>query len=360
MKVHLLWIFFLTQALGCASTARNKPLVAVFPIEAEHFRLSSKEVSKLQHHAAQLLQDAGGVKVLPQKKVSRTIRRRKRRSEKNCSSMKCQKRIAQGLLGANRSLKIRVAKNLLAQCDVFTMLNNLDDEQPEYGSRSRSGCSFSEVKASLDKSLCILITQIEDKQKLGREDAPAIAPAGEEQNNKECLVGANFLWLEENLADLRRIKIVGNRKMRLAHERELAEKSLALKREYERVLDLGYPRWRVAALFRIATVYEIMAQAYADTYEKVKTPWAIKRQGSEAVLEYEKQIGQVRDQKVAPVKAAAQKFYEKCLKQARQHGIDSTYAQFAKQRLHELDPQKYPAPPTDAAEKTSLAEGAGS
>jgi hypothetical protein len=317
--------------MGCSPKVPQRPhKLAVFRVEAQDVELDKARLEELHEHIFRIVKEGEFHWVVPHDKLLRRLKRRRKKSERRCYSLRCQMRVGRRSLGANRSLATHIAKNLMSQCDVFTQVYNLSNGAIVQKVHTRASCKQRAVIKSVNRVVCGLLTRL---------DQPTDEPV---MSKEECRVMADFLWVDRQLATMEKKRVRGSKRARIARERKMAENVLALKSEYKRVSRTTFPRWRVAATCRLGTLYDLHADQLAkDKEAQDKIPVSVRKMGKEATAEYIKQRNQAQRQRVAPFRDRASRYYQRCLDIADAAGVeDLHYLIDARQRLDALDRQQ--------------------
>ena len=313
----------------------TRPTLAMFQVQTEHLSLPTPTLKALDTHAHRLVATSEAFRVVPQPQVTQALKRarrahprvrstphsraapplRARRGDRRCRTLACQARVGD-TLHAGRSLSLQITRNLLGQCDVIGNLNDLANRRVAHAARARAGCSEPELARLVDLVLYRLV-------RLQHEDASP---------QRECLARAEFLWIDRTLEAMLE---PGTTHRREGWQVRMADKVLELKREYDHVARHGVERWTVAALCRSGRLYEYVA---GQQREVPPAPSSIRRQGLEAVQQYEEQQRRAGRQRAMPFDQQARRLYRQCLERAERSKLaeDSFTAQ-ARARLTMLD-----------------------
>jgi hypothetical protein len=357
-RAALLTAALLTAALlvvsqlvvACATTSRTtsriRPTLAVFSVHTKRFKLKPDQLGALHAHATSVMEASGAFEVVPRKKLLRKLRRRRRRSERTCLTLPCQIKIGRRVLKAGMSLATRVTKNMLGQCDVFSFLYDLGQQVTDQSGRYRAAaCDVETLARAVSRVTCHIIharrrdlAPVEEGE-LTIGAASSAPPRARPQ--RDCLAQAALLWLDHKLEALGAARPPRSTKAHQAWLRSLAERVLALGRDYDQIARYPSPLWATAATCRKGRLYEVLARKTVETV-RGQVSWAVKRMGKQAVAEHQQQQRRAAEQQAAPFKQKAIQLYHDCLAKAKQRELDQEERYFveARQSLRELGPAR--------------------
>lgn len=323
----------------------HKPVLAVFKIKVRQLKLKRTVLGTLHDHATRLMDGSGLYYVVPREKLLKKLKRRRRRSERSCYNLRCQAKLGKRLLNADKSLGVQITKNLASQCDVIAYQFDLDSQTADQSARTRCDCSEEQLVRSLNKVLCHILAKVggdeqENSEENEKKGGSKIPPPPRAVPERECTIQADFLWIDRKLETFGNTRIKGSGRRQAAQERRMAERLLELKREYDRIVRRGEPRWMVAALCRTGTLYEYLAKTMVQTPEEAKIPRAVRRLGKDEVEAHKRQQEQAQQQRAAPFLKKAKEIYEQCLAKAKEHDVSDKYTEEAEKRLEQLNESK--------------------
>lgn len=328
---------------ACAGQQRpdsSKPVLAVFKIKVRQLKLKRTVLNTLHDHATRLMDGSGLYNVVPREKLLKELKHRRRRSERSCTNLRCQSKLGKRLLNADKSLAIQITKNLASQCDVIAYQFDLDSQTADQSARTRCDCSEEQLIRALNQVLCHILAKVgggeDEESEETSKGGGKIPPPPRATPERACIVQADFLWVDRKLETFAKRRIRGSGRRQAAQERRMAERLLDLKRDYDRIVRRGEPRWMVAALCRTGRLYEQLAQTMVLTPEEAKVPRAVQRLGKEEVEAYRKQQEQAQQQRAAPFLKKAKEIYEQCLAKAKEHDVSDRYTEEAEKRLEQL------------------------
>jgi tetratricopeptide (TPR) repeat protein len=166
-----------------------------------------------------------------------------------------------------------------------------------------------------------------------------LAPASEAA---EFGAQASFRLAERRLESFLKTSVKGPISKLVKREQKSAQAALNLKREYDAIFSYKRARWTLAAMCRGGTIYEHFAKTLAAGYREAPIPRKVKRLGQDAIDMYQEQLDQLLEQRVSPVEKQAKKFFEMCVKQAKNFGVSNEYTEDGMRRLNAMDPTTYP------------------
>lgn len=166
-----------------------------------------------------------------------------------------------------------------------------------------------------------------------------LAPASEAA---EYAAQAAFRLAERRLETFLKTSVKGPISKLLKREQQSAKDALALKKEYDAIFAYKRARWTLAAMCRGGSIYEHFAKTLAAGYREAPVPSKVKRLGQDAVDMYQQQLDQLLEQRVSPVEKQAKRFFEMCVKQAKNFGVSNEYTDDGMRRLNAMDPTAYP------------------
>jgi hypothetical protein len=289
------------------------------------------DTNRLHAHATRVIEESEAFKVAPHERVLQTLKRRRRRSERLCYSLRCQAKLGLKRLDVKRSLAIQVTKNLAHQCDVIGKVYDLEKKEVDLTSRARAGCSMVELVRSINDVLCHIASQ---QRKADRERASGPPPTAEPK--RDCLAHAELVWVDGKVEEIMTRKRRRRRGRKQPWEQRMAERLLDLRREYDKVARFRVPRWTAAATCCTGRLYETFADQELARSEPV--PYSVRREGAEAVAAYEKSRKQARKQRAEPFRQKAADLYRKCLGQVKKLELPpSRYFKEARERLDQIE-----------------------
>jgi len=332
MRNRALSLSLVGVVLGaCGAPPAPQPKLAVFPIQTRQLRLKRGEVDRLHAHATRLLEETGAFRVTPREQVLQTLKRRRRRSERLCHTPRCQAKLGLKSLDVKRSLALQVTKNLAHQCDVIGRVYDLELQEVDLTSRSRSGCSMVELVRCVNDVVCHIASQ---QREVDRKRASGPPPTAEPK--RDCLAHGELVWVDSTVEEIMKRRHRRGRGRKDAWEQRMAERVLDLRREYDKVARFRVPRWTAAATCRTGRLYEYFADREMSRTEPV--PHSVQREGVEAVAAYEKSQQQARRRRAEPFRRKAAELYRQCLEQARKLELpDSRYFKEARARLEQME-----------------------
>ena len=314
---HWLTRLALCLVLGACAEAPPAPTpltVAVFKVEPRQLRLTPRLLARLHRYATSVVETHAAFRTVPREQLLRTLRKRRVRAERDCYSARCQAKLGRRSLGANRAVSLQVTRNLLGQCDVFGLLQNLGTRSNEQKAHARAGCSEEEIAQSLGRVVCRLA-------------ASASTAEARDAAESRCLAQADYLWVEQRLAEF------GDDRKPL-DERRLAETALDLRREYDRIIRTGALPWSVVAVCRTGRLYEELARRLGGpAADEAQAPRGT-GEPSETARQQQEAAQRLR---AAPYVDQARQIYTACLHQAKQAKLSHPQVEEARQRLHALD-----------------------
>jgi hypothetical protein len=330
----------LAACAGTQTPDSSKPVLAVFEIKVRQLKLRRAVRSTLHGHATRMMDGSGLYNVVPREKLQEKLRRRRRRSERSCYNLRCQSKLGKRLLNADKSLAIQITKNLASRCDVIAYQFDLETQTADQSARTRCDCSEEQLIHALNQVLCHILSKVGGDAEAREETSEGggkIPPPPRATPERACIVQADFLWVDRKLETFAKTRIRGSGRRQAAQERRMAERLLELKRDYDRIVRRGEPRWMVAALCRTGTLYEQLAQTMVLTPDEAKVPRAVRRLGKEEVEAYKRQQEEAQQKRAAPFRKKAKEIYEQCLAKAKEHDVSSKYTDEAKKRLDQLN-----------------------
>jgi hypothetical protein len=131
------------------SRAGDKPIVAVFDIEARGVDLPADLLDRLCDYLSTRLTAAGKFQVVPRKQVRERLTGQKQESFRACYDQACQIEIGKEL-AAQKSLATQVLK-LGSRCTVTSTLFDLRKSTTEKAASANGGCSEDLIVAALDQ-----------------------------------------------------------------------------------------------------------------------------------------------------------------------------------------------------------------
>jgi cellulose synthase operon protein C len=157
----------------------------------------------------------------------------------------------------------------------------------------------------------------------------------------EFAAHAAFQLAEKRLDAFLKVRVKGAIDTLRGQETKIANEALALKTEYDQILNYKRARWTLAAMFRSGTIYEHFARSVAEAYRTAPIPAKVKQLGQEAVDIYQAQVDELLVQRVTPLEDKAKKLYAECVEKAKQVGVSNQYTEDALARLNAFDPLTY-------------------
>ena len=143
-------------ALGGAAEANTqRPIVAVFTVEAQGVELSARTLDRLSNYLAGSLVATGHYQVVPRDQLKLRLTAQKADSYRSCYERSCQIEIGKEL-AAQLSLATQVIK-LGSKCAVTATLFDLRKAAAASAATRRGGCSEDEIVASLEKTVAGLV-----------------------------------------------------------------------------------------------------------------------------------------------------------------------------------------------------------
>lgn len=315
--------------IGCTKqtpATRRDPTVAVFSLDTTNLRLDRGTKAALHEQLTGALAGAELFQVVPRDLLTKKLKHRRRRAERTCRSQRCQAKLGPRLLGATHAVSTRIGQNLVGQCDVLAALRDLGQGAEVAKSHARAGCSEAELVRSINWAACEIIARYRARSEEAAEQATAQPDAG-------CLARTELLWLDRSVEAFARPAKGG-----ADHERRMAERVLALRRELEGIDRHRSAPWSLAALCRTGRLYDLYAEQVASG-AGTKPPLAVRRLGHEAVEAYHAQQKKAREQRAAPFRAQAVEIYDRCLARAKELDLDNRYTEEARTRRRALAPR---------------------
>jgi hypothetical protein len=153
-----------------APRPRQRPIIAVFNIQASGVQLHPNALERLSEFLAVLMVESDAYRVIPRSQVLARLRQQKKESYKPCYDQDCQIEIGREL-AAQKSLATRIIR-LGSRCTVTTALYDLRSSTAETAARQEVMCD----EASLAEGLVPLVSRVSGT------DLSRLPPAGAEQD----------------------------------------------------------------------------------------------------------------------------------------------------------------------------------
>lgn len=317
-------------------TIRRGPTVGVFAPQLRKVPLDRRLVATLHRHATRLLRESDAFTVLAHDELEQRLAKRRRRRERVCRSLRCQRRLGKKALGIARSLNFTLSRSKLGSCVVTARLFELADKRPRpwLAGRAPGECDERGLRRSFDRVVCYLIAE-----KLAGRAGPAPEPPPRASAEADCLALAELVHIDAQV-DMALERPSAPRRSRRRRplgpwEQQHAEDLLTLKRAYRHLVENGGPRFRLVARCRQGWLYERFAAALERAGSK--PPRTIERQGKAAVARFVESQRASLAQRTAPYRRKAAELYRDCLARAKQAGVpEDRHLRAARQRLDKL------------------------
>jgi uncharacterized protein (TIGR02145 family) len=153
-----------------ALRAGDRPIVAIFGVDAAKAKLSQDLVDQLPDYLATKLTESGKYQVIPREQVKDRLAEEKKKTYKKCYDQSCQIEIGKEL-AAEKTLSTKIMK-LGSRCTVTLTLYDIRRATTESAASQHGGCKDDAVVESMDKALAKLF---------GESSAARGKPKAEEQ-----------------------------------------------------------------------------------------------------------------------------------------------------------------------------------
>jgi hypothetical protein len=159
---------FLSILLIClfafpAAAGDEKPIVAVFPIEAKQVKIRRKTLEVLNVFLPARLAASGAFQIVPRRELSDRLRKQKKASYKLCYDQKCQIELGREL-AAQKTLSTQILK-IGKKCVVTSSLYDLKKAATERGATSEGKCSEEGLMTSVKNIVYQLYQKPEQEKK---------------------------------------------------------------------------------------------------------------------------------------------------------------------------------------------------
>jgi protein-disulfide isomerase len=144
--LHLLVVLGLLAG-GTRARAEDRPIVAVFNIEAKRAPLKAELLRNLSDYLAAQLAASGAFSVVPRDRLRSELVKQKKASYKDCYSQTCQIEIGQEL-AAQKALSTQILK-LAGKCVVSSTLFDLKRAATDRAATSEGGCGEAALMTSI-------------------------------------------------------------------------------------------------------------------------------------------------------------------------------------------------------------------
>jgi hypothetical protein len=160
-------------------SADDKPIVAVFPIEAKGIKLKKGFLDRLTDYLGTSLAEDGGYQVIPSEDIKMRLLKEKKKSHKLKCDKKCKIDLAREL-AAQKTVSPQILK-LGSKCTVAIRIYDLLKAATDSAASFSGGCEVDEIVASLEKAVEKLVggapvkkdTSAKKEEKAPAEEAKA-------------------------------------------------------------------------------------------------------------------------------------------------------------------------------------------
>ncbi|MBW1811816.1 MAG: DUF1566 domain-containing protein [Deltaproteobacteria bacterium] len=205
--VALLLLLGLTVSTAWAG---DRPIVAIFGVDAAKAKLSQDLLDQLPDYLATKLTESGKYQVIPREQVKNRLSAEKKKTYKKCYDQSCQIEIGKEL-AAEKTLSTKIMK-LGSSCTVTLTLYDIRRATTESAASQHGGCKADEVVESMDKALGKLFgenkearikSKAEERERLAKVEVERKS-AGEEEKGiakrteatqEVRQPGTNIYWL---------------------------------------------------------------------------------------------------------------------------------------------------------------------
>jgi hypothetical protein len=247
----------LLSAIGCVSAPKRSTSTrraVIFEPRASGFsRVHEPDLEALYQLGGELLATSPRFSAVKLKTVRATLAKQRKRAYRRCRSWRCQKKLGRKLFSASHLLALGFIKRG-RRCRVQIELVRLDQKRRRAKRKltARSGCNGGALAGALTTKLCELA--------VAKDDRPS----------RRCLVRGELFWLDR-MSD--QLFAAGSQRKRRRRQKpgdkpaaielgknRFAERIVALKGAYLRVVQHALPVEAVIAHCRAARLYDRLAK----------------------------------------------------------------------------------------------------
>ncbi len=155
MRTLFVWILGFLFCTTSLVQAQDKPVVAVFEIQAKRIKPKADLLQVLTEYLATALSETGKYDVIPPATIRTELLKHKRESFKECHDEKCQIEMGRSL-AANKLIVTSIMR-IGDQCVVACRLFDLKKEAAERSAKAKGKCDEKGYMASIDEVTASLV-----------------------------------------------------------------------------------------------------------------------------------------------------------------------------------------------------------